>query len=588
MYIETVKSVKKGKMYVTHLIRETYRKDGKVKHRTISNISKLPAEQINILKKSFRGYKGEFSVSDLQLGKSYEYGASYVFKSFAEQLGLDKIIHSKNEQWRNDILALIIGRLVYQGSKLSLVNMFNDSSLWVLYGHNQGERPNVYKNCYFPMDKLLDRQDAIQKKLAEKHLTDGCLILYDITNTWLEGRYKNSRLVNYGKAKGGKHGYRQITLGLLTDKNGCPVAVEVFKGSTSDQTTVYDQVKLIANDFGIKNIIFTGDRGMLTQKRIEEVNSENFKTITALTHIQIKQMIDDDIIQPGLFDEKGIAEIVDNKVRYMLCKNPETMAQERATRTSIISTVCEKLTAKANVKKKRKKLEVAASIGRIFEKYKIQKFFTWDVDDNGELSWSLKENLIAKEEMLDGCYVIRTDAHSDVLNKEEIVQGYRNLQKVEFAFKNIKTVALEVRPMYHKKDERLKSHIFLTMLAYYIQWNATAKLAPLFEEDGTHEEQRWTAIRCFYALLLRLSSVFCSRADGHRAFRLCQGGALATVARRRVDVAGGVAAAAGAGEDGAQRLRAARRRVRSGLLAAAGARACRVGGAVLDRRRAPV
>ncbi len=148
--------------------------------------------------------------------------------------------------------------------------------------------------------------------------------------------------------------------------------LKVFKGSTSDQTTVYDQVKLIANDFGIKNIIFTGDRGMLTQKRIEEVNSENFKTIAALTHIQIKRMIDDDIIQPGLFDEKGIAEIVDNKVRYMLCKNPETMAQERATRTSIISTVCEKLTAKANVKKKRKKLEVAASIGRIFEKYKIQ------------------------------------------------------------------------------------------------------------------------------------------------------------------------------------------------------------------------
>ncbi len=503
MYIETVKSVKKGKEYVTHLVRETYRENGKVKHRTISNISKLPKEQINLLRKSLKGYKGEFRIEDLKLGRSYEYGASYVFKSIAEQLGLDKIIYSKNEQWRNDILALIIGRLVYQGSKLSLVNMFNDTSLWSLYGHEQGERPDVYKNCYLPMDKLLDRQDIIQKKLAEKHFTDGCLILYDITNTWLEGEYKKSRLVNYGKAKGGKHGYRQIALGLLTDKNGCPVAVEVFKGSTSDQTTVYDQVKLIAKDFGIKDIIFTGDRGMLTKKRIEEVNSENFKTITALTHTQIKQLIDEDIIQPGLFDEKNIAEVADDNVRYMLCKNPETMYQERATRKSIISTVCEKLTTKSNVKKKRNKLEVAASIGRIFEKYKIQKFFAWDVGDNGEITWSLDEGLVAKEEMLDGCYVIRTDVASDVLNKEEVVQGYRNLQKVEFAFKNIKTVALEVRPMYHKKDERLKSHIFLTMLAYYIQWNATEKLAELFESDGTHDGKRWT----FKIVIERLKSI---------------------------------------------------------------------------------
>lgn len=242
---------------------------------------------------------------------------------------------------------------------------------------------------------------------------------------------------------------------------------------------------------------------MLTQKRIEEVNSENFKTITALTHNQIKQLIENNIIQPELFDEKNIAEVADNNIRYMLCKNPETMNKERTTRRSIISTVCEKLTAKANVKKKRNKLEVAASVGRIFEKYKIQKFFTWDVGDNGELTWSLKEDFIAKEEMLDGCYIIRTDASSDILNKEEIVQGYRNLQRVEVSFKNIKTVALEVRPMYHKRDERLKAHIFLTMLAYYIQWNATKKLAPLFENDGTHEKQRWT----FKHVIERLKSI---------------------------------------------------------------------------------
>lgn len=503
MYVETIKSVVKGKLYTSYLVRETYREKGKIKHRTISNISKLPKEQINLIKKSLKGYKGKFNVNELKLGRSYEFGASYVFKKIAEQLGLDKIIYSTKEQWRNDILALITGRLIYQGSKLSLVNMFNDTSLWSLYGHNQGERPDVYVNCYTPMDKLLDRQNAIQKKLALRHFSDGCMILYDMTNTWLEGEYKDSKLVSYGKPKGGKKGYRQIALGLITDKEGCPVAVEVFKGSTSDQITVYDQVRTISEKYKIKNIIFTGDRGMLTQKRIDEVNSVDFKTITALTHAQIKQMIDTDIIQPELFDERNIAEVSDNNIRYMLCKNPKTMRQEHTTRKAMISKVCEKLTAKANVKKKRKTLDVAASIGRIFERYKIGKFFSWNVGENGEVTWSLKQDVIDNEEILDGCYIIRTDVNSDILNKEEVVIGYRNLQKVEFAFKNIKTVLLELRPMYHKTDERLRSHIFLTMLAYYIQWHATRKLTQLFEKDGTHDNQRWT----FEIIIERLKSI---------------------------------------------------------------------------------
>jgi len=503
MYIETIKSTIKGKKYVSHLVRETYREKGKVKHRTICNLSKLPKLQIELLKNSFKGYKGEFQVNDLKLGQSLEYGASYVFKNLAEQIGLDKIIYSRKEQWREDILALIVGRLIYQGSKLSLVNMFNDTSLWSLYGHNQGERPDVYSHCYTPMDKLLERQKAIQKKLSLKHLSDGCLILYDMTNTWLEGEYKKSELVSYGKPKGGKKGYKQIAIGLLTDNKGCPVAVEVFKGSTSDQKTVYDQVQLIAENYGIKNIIFTGDRGMLTPKRIDEVNSVNFKTITALTHVQIKQLIEVDIIQPGLFDEKNIIEITDNNIRYMLCKNPETMRQEHSTRNSMIAVVNKRLTDKANVKSKRDKLKVAASIGRIFEKYKIEKFYSWDVGDKGEVTWELKKDFVAKEELLDGCYIIRTDVDLSTLSKEAVVEGYRNLQKVEFAFKNIKTVALEIRPMYHKTDDRLKAHIFLTMLAYYIQWHAVEKLSPLFKKDGVYDKQRWT----FKHVIERLKSI---------------------------------------------------------------------------------
>jgi hypothetical protein len=240
----------------------------------------------------------------LKTGRTYEYGASYIFKEFARKIGLESMIFSQKVQWREDVMSMIIGRLVYQGSKLSLVNMFVDTALWELAGYKFGERPNVEKTCYGSMDELLERKNKIQKKLVKKHLQDGCLLLYDMTNLWLEGEYKNSEYVSYGKPKGGKHGYKQIALGLLTDKNGCPVAVEVFKGSMSDQKTVYDQVKKVSNYYEIKNVVFVGDRGMLTQKRIDEVNSENFKTITALTHIQIESLIREGTVQPDLFDEK--------------------------------------------------------------------------------------------------------------------------------------------------------------------------------------------------------------------------------------------------------------------------------------------
>ena len=494
MFIEVIKKTQGSKAYKTVLIRESYRDNGKVKHRTISNISKLPVKHIYQLKKILKGERGDFNLKDLKIGKTYEYGASYVFKEFARKIGLDNMIFSQKVQWREDVMGMIIGCLLYQGSKLSLVNMFTDTALWELAGYKFGKRPNVEKTCYEPMDELLGRKNKIQKKLVKKHLQDGCLLLYDMTNLWLEGEYKDSEYVCYGMPKGGKRGYKQIALGLLTDKNGCPVAVEIFKGSMSDQKTVYDQVKKISNYYEIKDVVFVGDRGMLTQKRIDEVNSEHFRTITALTHIQIESLIRDGNMQSDLFDEKNIIEVTDpndENIRYMLCKNLETMKYESATREALIETVSKKLAEKAKVKQKRDKSKVSASIGRIFERYKIEKFFDWKVNEEGRITWSLKHDKILKEKALDGCYAIRTDV-SSMMNKNDIVQGYRNLQKVEFAFKNLKTVLLEMRPMYHKTDNRLVSHIFLTMLAYYVQWHATEKLEPLFKSDGEGAEKRWT------------------------------------------------------------------------------------------------
>jgi transposase len=245
---------------------------------------------------------------------------------------------------------------------------------------------------------------------------------------------------------------------------------------------------------------------MLTPKRIDEVNELDYSTITALTHGQIKALHDNGNIQMELFDSRTIVEVVDDNdesIRYMLCKNEYTMRDENATRQALIAKITKALTEKSSVKKKRKPLQVAASIGRLFERCKIQKFFEWDVDDNGKLTWSLNEEKVAHEEKFDGCYIIRTDVSREVLSKDETVFAYRDLQKVEQAFKNLKTVSLELRPIYHKTDERLKSHIFLSTLAYYIQWHAMQRLKPLFDEDGKHQEKRWT----FQHVVERLKSI---------------------------------------------------------------------------------
>lgn len=494
MYIEEIKKKQGTKVYKTILIRESYREDGKVKHRTVANISKLPTKQINILKASLKGKDGDFNASDFGIGHSYEYGASFALRELAKNIGLDKAIFSTKTEWRENVLAMITGRIIHQGSKLNLVNSYMDSALWEIAGHEFGKRPSVEKACYRPMDELLKRKDKIEQKLAKKHIKEGAILLYDITNTWLEGEYKDSEIVKYGKAKGGKVGYKQVAIGLLTNAEGCPVGVEVFKGNTSDQTTVLDQVKKISEKYGIKEAVFVGDRGMLTQKRINEIDSDFYKTVTALTHTELKHIIEKENIQMDLFDEMNITEIIDSEdkeTRYMLCKNENEKVKERSTREALIKKVEALLSKKAAVKKKRDKKKTCASIGRIFEKHKIEKFFSWDVDDDGRLTWSKKEEAIQKEQQLDGCYVIKTNA-TETMSKEEVVEAYSGLQKVEQAFRNMKTVLLELRPIHHKSDDRIRAHIFMVMLAYYLQWHLMQKVAPLFENDGSEAERRWS------------------------------------------------------------------------------------------------
>jgi len=353
----------------------------------------------------------------------------------------------------------------------------------------------VEKACYEPMDQLLKAQPRIQKALARRHLVDGCMVLYDITNIWLEGEYEDSELAGFGNAKDRRRGYKQVAIGLITDKLGCPIAVEVFKGSTSDQMTVEKQVMLLAGEYGISDVIFAGDRGMLTPKRIEEVKAVGFKTLTALTHPQMADLLARTVVSPELFDERNIDEVIDPEhpqIRYFLCRNPNTRKREQAKRAALIAATKDKLSEIARVKRKRNRDKVAARVGVVLAKYRVGKFFQWSVDDAGALEWEIDQAHVETEEALDGCYVIRTDVDRERLSAEEGVAGYHRLTHVEKAFRNLKTVSLEMRPVYHKTDDRIRAHVFLCMLAYYVHWHASQRLQSLFKDDGKGADRRWT------------------------------------------------------------------------------------------------
>ncbi len=508
MYVEEIVSRRNSKRYRTVLIRESYRQKNKVLHRTVSNITKLPAALIARIKRYLSGQADDVvngTTAKPETSNSREYGASRALLGLARLLGLDRIIYSRSEQWREDALAMIIGRIVYQGSKLALTNVYADTALWELCGHEAGRRPDVEEHCYLPLDRLLKRQSEIQRSLAGRHLENGCLIYYDLTSSYLEGEYEGSELVAFGRNRDGKRGHEQIAIGLLTNNDGCPVGVEVFRGNTSDQTTVLPQVQRLAQEYGLRDIIFAGDRGMLTPKRIGEVNELGFKTLTALTHPQIADLLERKVIQLELFDERNIAEINDPdrpEIRYLLCKNPLTQAEETQTRKELVRKTEEALRKLAGGRKRRAEQKLSARVGGILARYKVGKFFAWHIEE-GKLQFQIDRQRMTQEEAMDGCYVIRTDTDKKRLDKQQAVAGYRRLAVVEKAFRNLKTVALEIRPIYHHLDRRIRAHVFLCMLAYYVQWHAVQRLQPLFQNDGEGKDRRWS----LPVVINRLSSI---------------------------------------------------------------------------------
>ena len=476
------------------LIRSSYRENGVIKHETLSRITGVPLATLKLIQAAFQG--NVVLKSDFKILNSKEYGASFALRQIAKSTGLDKIIYSRPaEPWVQDVMAMIVGRVIYAGSKLSLTRVGSFSSLWELCGVTDTDI-DVNHHCYSPMDRLMERKDIIQKKLAQKHLTQRSVILYDITSTYFEGKYTDSKTITYGYNRDKKRGHEQIVIGLICSQDGCPIAVEVFRGNTKDETTVSAKILEVKEKYGIENAIFVGDRGMITKAQFEKIQTQEafqIQTISALTHSQIEKLSEREDVQLSMFDEKNIVEVLDPEkgIRYGLCKNNARAADEGRTRLALLEKTRIELDKIAKAKRKVEDGSLGIRVGKVINKFKVGKFVQTTITD-GTFSWSFDEAKIREEEQYDGCYVIFTNVPKEEMEIEEVVRNYRKLINVEQAFRNLKTVQLEIRPVFHKTDIRVDCHVFLCMLAYYLMWNMKQRLKPLMESDVAGRNKEYT------------------------------------------------------------------------------------------------
>ncbi|MCL1913965.1 MAG: IS1634 family transposase [Eubacteriaceae bacterium] len=343
--------------------------------------------------------------------------------------------------------------------------------------------------CYWPIDKLLASQGKIQKALAGKRLGDGCLVLYDITSSCMEGEFEGSGRVEYGYNRDKKRRKKQVAVSLLCGKGGCPVAVDVFPGNTKDETAVVGKIDGLQKKYGIKQVVFVGGRGMVTAAQYEKTSHETVKVVSAPTHAKIKELCGKGVVLLGFFDEQPIVEAVEGGMRCCLCKKPEMAGKEGRARQALLDKTKEALDKAVNSTRKCKNSKEAQA-GRVLDKHKMAKFVVFS-GSGDNLAWSFDEKKIEAETVLDGCYAIYTDVDEASMPAVEAVESYKGLASVEKAFRRMKTAWL-VRPFNYKTDPRIERHVFICTLACCLMWHMDQRLQPLYAQDGVGGKRKYT------------------------------------------------------------------------------------------------
>ena len=476
------------------LLRESYRVDGKVKKRTLLNLSDWSTELIEGLRTLLKGGTALPPGQDaIIIKRSLPHGHVAAVLGTLRRIGLDRLLGPTGgapNRCRDLVVAMIVARLIAPLSKLATAKALDPITAACSLGEILGLGAVDEDELYTALDWLLERQPQIEAALARRHLKNGTLVLYDVSSSYLEGHC--CPLAQFGFNRDGKRGKMQIVYGLLCASDGCPVAIEVFEGSTGDPATLAAQVDKLKRRFDLTHVVLVGDRGMITQTRInEDIKPAGLDWITALRAPQIRILVDSGVFQLSLFDQRDLASITADDYpgeRLIVCRNPELAVARRRKREDLLTATERNLAEIQNrVRRARKPLrgidKIGLKVGAVVGKYKMAKHFTLTITDT-DFSFARKQDAIDAEARLDGIYVIRTNLKAPTLDDSATVRAYKSLAQVERAIRSIKTVDLQIRPIFHWAAPRVRAHVLLCMLAYHLEWHLRQRLAPMLYDDA--------------------------------------------------------------------------------------------------------
>ena len=493
MFVTTIRSKQKGKVYETHLVRRTFREKGEVRTETLANITKLPADVRDLVRRSLRGERC-VAIDALEVVSGRAHGHVALIRGVIGDVGLRRALSPKRCRERQLVEAMIVARILAPQSKLATTRWWHTTTL----PEELDVADATEDELYAALDWLAEQQPRIEQRLARKCLEDGALVLYDLSSSYVTGRC--CPLAAHGHSRDHRPDKAQVVYGVITNGEGCPVSVEVFAGNTSDTATVMDQVYKVKDRFGLERLILVGDRGMIKQTRIKELRKiDGVDWICALDTAQIRALVEGGDLQLGLFDQRDLMEITSEHYpgeRLVVCRNPLLAAQRARKREELLLATEQRLHAIARAVaagRLKKGVAIAERVGRAWGAQRMRKHFRTEIDD-GVFRFERDEKGITREASLDGFYVIRTsvqDARS--YPADEVVRSYKCLSRVEHVFRNMKTTQLLVRPIYHYNEHRVRAHIFLCMLAAHVLWHLERRLADLLFHDPDLDELKRTS-----------------------------------------------------------------------------------------------
>jgi transposase len=484
MYIDIVPN-RKSRPAI--LLRESIREGKRIVKRTIANLSSLSLEQAEAIRAVLKGQPLAPVDELFEIIRSRAHGAVKAIALAMTRLRMASLLGRERSRERDLVLAMIAARVLEPQSKLATARSWHHSTLGELFGVEDAEENELYA----AMDWLLARQDGIEQRLAKRHLEEGARVLYDLSSSYVEGTC--CPLAERGYSRDGKKGKLQVNYGLLTDARGCPVAISVFAGNTTDPQTLLEQVQKLQRDFALSSVVLVGDRGMISQKQVEALGErEGVEWITALKGGAIRKLVDAGCIQMSLFDERNLFEFSHEDFpgeRLVVCRNPQLAKLRAAKRRSLLAaTTAELETVQRMVASGRLKDEdkIGVRVGKVVNKYKMAKHFVLQIEP-ARFDFHIDEEKVAAEAALDGLYVIRTSLPTETVSSDEAVRHYKGLSRVEAAFRSLKSDDLKVRPIHHFSEDRVRAHLLLCMLAYYVKWHmGEAWRELLFADEDQH------------------------------------------------------------------------------------------------------